>query len=402
MVKIAWKTLLLIGVIFVAAVLFDAQNSQVQGDSVRSLRLSPTPVQSPVLTQPIPVAICDYTDVTQIIIQRLGLSIGSFDLFQMEKIDSRYISILLFNIVLNRSELYLYDLGIDGQWNTQDDRGFFIDETLKTPNIMTSSNGVGTLFWTSYFDIKSCTLTSQGCANVQTLTTFTNIFDLSGYVSSSSQNRMYMAYVDPQFNLIFASCSLQQGTPDNCNNGQTTFVTHQTLYFPPQMSVVKSLPVAGFIYVQGFAVTLGRFFNIDLPIPGTVLLPSTLQFLQPTYFIPGFLVAIQTTTVPTGQLSELVFIDPQTGSITAVVDTLNNPMFPISPLIIDTTNNGFITIYYQQNDIMGKRLGMPAVSLYIRSPNDNPIPQVILPDGSVLGRMGNRPSTQFIQFNCVP
>ena len=213
---------------------------------------------------------------------------------------------------------------------------------------------------------------------------------------------MYMAYVDPQFNLIFASCSLQQGTPDNCNNGQTTFVTHQTLYFPPQMSVVKSLPVAGFIYVQGFAVTLGRFFNIDLPIPGTVLLPSTLQFLQPTYFIPGFLVAIQTTTVPTGQLSELVFIDPQTGSITAVVDTLNNPMFPISPLIIDTTNNGFITIYYQQNDIMGKRLGMPAVSLYIRSPNDNPIPQVILPDGSVLGRMGNRPSTQFIQFNCVP
>lgn len=395
MVKIVWKTLLLLGVILVAAVLFDAQNSQVQGDSVRSMRLAPTPVP-PVATTPI----CDYNDVTQIIIQRLGLSLGSFNITDMKKTDSRYISIFLFNANSNRDELYLYDLGADGQWNSQDDLGFFIDETLRAPSLMTSPFGVKTLFWMSYSDIKICTLTPQGCTNIQTLTTLTNYLDFY-FVSSSSQNRMYLAYVDPQFNLLFVSCSLQQGTPDSCNNSQTSFTSHQTLFFPPLMSVVQSLPETGFVYVQGNAITQGHLFNINLPVPGTVLLPSTVQNPQLSYSLANLLVAIQTTTVATGQLSELVFIDQQTGMVTAVIDTID-PINPISPLIIDTSNNSLVTLYYQQNNIMGKRPSISAISLYVYSPNDNPVPKVILPDGSVLGMMGNRPSTQFIRFNCIP
>ncbi|MDP1694267.1 MAG: hypothetical protein Q8L34_01885 [Candidatus Woesearchaeota archaeon] len=393
--KTAWQMLLLLGIILIVVVLFDTQNSQVQSNAVRSMRLAPTPAQ-PVATAPF----CDYTDVTQVITQRLGLSMGSFNITDMKKTDSRYISILLFNANLNRDELYLYDLGADGQWNTQDDRGFFIDETLNMPSLMTSSNGVRTLFWISYSDIKRCTLTPQGCVNIQTLTTFTNILELN-LVPSSSQNRMYIAYVDPQFNLLFVSCSLQQGTPDSCSNPPTSFTSHQTLFFPPQMSVVQSLLETGFIYIQGNAITQGHLFNINLPIPGTVLLPSTIQHIQSIYSLANLLVAIQTTTVAAGQLSELVLIDQQTGMITAVIDTID-PINPISPLIIDTSNSSLVTLYYQQNNIMGKRPSMPAVSLYVYSQNDNPIPKVILPDGSVLGMMGNRPSTQFIRFDCIP
>ncbi len=424
-----WQVFTLLAVILVAVFFFDlstTDTSSVSGNLARSSRLGaaqtntptspltiPPPLQAPVTPNPSPlpapvipplpapvIPYCKSLDVTAVIAQRLGLSPNSFYI-DMELLDSRYFTVFLYSYTSSKYELYLYDVGSDGIFNTPDDNGFLISRNSLfnkyTPSLFATLTGQD-LFWIEYstvpqsFDINRCTLTTNGCTNTKTVTTVAVGGTFYGIVTSSSQNRLYLAYNDiPYTKLIYDSCSLLSAAVDDCAYGQAYFTNRVTFPFP-QFSFVRTLPNIGFIQLDNYANQVS-FFNIYLPSSNSnMLLPKGVDAFSLSTRLGTQLLGIQNLTG--GGIYYLVTINSLTGLVIAKIDAFQANHF----YLIGVTNRGIVSVYSDLNyKLMEKKVSSSAIPLY--SDQQYVTPKIVLPDARVLG--SNDGFSVFLSL-CIP
>ncbi len=357
------------------------------------------PITPPSSSDPV-IPYCKSLDVTSVFAQRLGTSSKTSSVYQMERLDNRYFTVSFYSYNSSSFQLYLYDLGIDGLFNTTDDNGIFIGQPYSqyvTPTLYSTSPNSQDLFWVGrsitagLVDINRCTLSSQGCTNAKTVTTVTIApTGFGGIITSSLKNRIYLAYYDSNMNnLIYDSCSLQLTAVDSCTKGQSYFTNHATL--PASSSIFqRTLSGVGFIH-QYFATN--NLFNVQLPIPSSVPLPNGIDIDSLSSRVGVKLLGINNSV---NSSISLVIIDDVTGAVLAKIDTLD-PMS--SSHLIDLTNLGIVTVYRSNKlqSFMEKRTTIPAVPIY--SDQLSAFPEIILSDATVLGYSS---SNSILKSLCYP
>ncbi|MEK6792333.1 MAG: hypothetical protein AABX96_00080 [Nanoarchaeota archaeon] len=388
--------------------------------------------KGPVKTVP-PLFSCDYENITAIF-QRNGMPSQSI-IKSIEKIDLRYMSLFLYNNLSNISELYLYDLGNDLQLNTQDDRGFLIDSifltnpvqgeyrftvTLTTPTGNITHNK---LYWVKPLpsgekEIKSCTLNSQGCTNINIITTFP-LFTLQAMAPSPPQDRIYMVYLVnyPSTSSYYISCSIQSGNLDSCNpiNGMSNF-GNWIIHSSNTHSYYKNLRGMGFISdpisPRPRILPLGTIPPInlfDITSGQIVSLPSGIHKDSISSIPAPEIIAIQRDNLNPTMANDSIIITANGLINTTTLDTLTSVPNPRTlsiggefPMVADFTPSNFIIAYNPGRTIVGKQIGVPEKLIYNYSSLTEPpiLPRVILPDSSILGYIPSRKS--IVQFTCKP
>mgnify|MGYP001571063293 CR=1 FL=1 len=392
-----WIVLVIMAVVLVVAFFFDFSNydkSSVEfASAIQKTSSLPTPITPS----------CQSLDVTSVFAQRLGLSSKSSSIYQMERLDSRYFAFSFYDYNSSSFKLYLYDLGIDGIFNTTDDNGIFIGQPYSqyvAPALYSTSPNSQDLFCVSNsvasgsVDINRCTLSLQGCTNARVVTTIL-IVDFKGIVTSSLKNRLYLAYTNydsSRFNLIYDSCSLQSTSVDSCVRGQNYFINHAKAsvfdnYFQ------RTLPNIGFIHLIKNSTTIASLFNIQLPTPGNVPLPDSININSLSSRAGVQLLGINNFT----NSISLVILDSFTGNILVNVDALDQASYSH---LIDVTNLGIVIVYrsYKSQSIMEKRVTSSAV-IPLYTDQYYVSPRIILPDATVLGYSN---SNLIFRSSCTP
>lgn len=420
----AIRRTLFLGIIFLIGISFQSENNE-NVLAQPSMTIGKGPVKAV-----IPSFSCSYKDITPIF-QRNGMPSTSM-IKSIEKIDTKYLSLFLYNNGSNQFELHLYDIGNDHILDTLDDRSFLIDifqlthfastdynfSVTLTPQSGNITNY--TLYWVKPLpsgseEIKSCTLTTQGCANQRIILTVPTYLNLQSMIPSIYQNRIYMVFRDninqasyPSSSYI--SCSIQPGTQDNCNNGSNSWIIHTTLGNP----FYKTLRGTGFVSRQ----TIGQvsttystyLFDINYPNQGIVELSQRIHIDSLSSELMPSILAIQQSN-NTSLNDSIVLINGLTSTTT--LDYLSIPVPSPgtvsiggeSPMIIDTTPSGIVVIYTYNGGrtIIGKRAGGSQTNLIYNytSPTEPQIlPRLVLPDYSIIGYVPSRKS--IIQFECKP
>ena len=387
----------------------DEEAIQQPGEAV--LRAPPSPLPPIPVVQPV----CDalYETITQQFLQKMGVTTSRFfdDSF-IELINNRYLVVTAF--ISSTPELYLYDIGPDGRFDTPDDAGFLIEPLQSSILSLDSltSGGVTTLFWYVGMmgggsgSLKKCTLTPQGC--IPTTITALSGNNVKGLVASASTNRLFLLHtpvVGGGSVHTVASCSLQSGTPDFCGNGLSSFTTHQQLSLPYRIYGydIFSLSEVGFYLADSGVAPLQNFIiNINQP---TVISPIQNK-LNPTPYNPltlPFMFAVDSTFPASPQL---VMVDSTTGTIiTPPLESIPSS-FLWRSLAIQSFGSQIITLYFERRPLspavlMGKRVGSPPVELgtFTFTGGDFIWFAITLPDFTVLGILS---SGNLVKLSCTP
>ena len=407
--KEQWQILFVLGAILLAGFFFQSDSEDVSGEAVRrSLPQAPIP-QSPMPTAPI----CDYQPINQQFSQRLGspvsLHIGQF----VKIINNRYLAIIGYdnNVIPNVLGFYLYDIGIDGRFNTFDDGGFLVDSGAHIFYLDSiTSNSVTTLYWyvlnsPTSAEIRQCTLTAQGCIPT-TITTLPSSINVKGFVASASVNRLFFAQGGtPGAGAFILSCALQQGLPDSCTNGFNSFVSHQQVQLVPGSSTYtyRSISDLGF-FISSNTWPISSNYIVTIQQPTTFISLQGSFNLNPTNHNPSTypnIFIVQNTP----SSSQLALVDSIAGTVTPI-ETLN-PSSYTGPHTIQLFGSLFITLYQESPPsstvvyLMGKRVGLPPVQIGSLTMNPYLLSAIILPDLTVLGIL-NTATNNLIQFACTP
>ncbi len=364
---------------------------------------------------------CGYQNITSVF-QKNGMPSRS-TIKSIEKINDQYMSLFLYNNITNNSELYFYDLGNDLRLNTNDDRGFLIDRVYgeNQLSVLLVNQGVNKLYWVKPLpprgtgtggarEIKSCTLTNQGCINSNVVSYLPNAppyVDLQAMMISP-QNRIYLVYDNyyqlvPRLTSAFISCSMQRGVADSCNGPMLNFTVHSTFTH----SLRRNINGMGFITIYPPPLEFARpiyFFDIRSSNPGMILLPPGLYTESISTILTPSITAIQQSS--TNLNDSLVMID-STNNVTFLEDIgiqLQDPLSQPSldfQVFIDSTPTGIITIHHE-NNIMAKKNGQETKLIYNYTSSTEPrvIPKLVLPDSTILGYIPSRKS--IVQFICRP
>ncbi len=434
--KEQWQAVFVIGAILLVGFFFQPAREEASGKAVQLLededaaqqpadqeaiqqpggavqRASSLPPLPPPSLPPVCDAFHEY--ITQQFLQKMGVTTPhTFDSF-IKLINDRYLAVTATPNIGTAPELYLYDLGSDGRFNTPDDTGFLIEPLQSSVLHLDSltSGGVTTLFWYTFSGgtsiLKQCILTSQGC----TPTTITTLpLRLKGLVASSSTNRLFSLYLSQGgiiglFYMNIVSCSLQSGTSDSCGNGLSSFITHQQLSMPYRAIGynVFSLSEVGFYLADPGVVPLQNFI-IDINQP-TVYIPIQNQ-LNPTSknpLAPPFFFSIDSTNSDSPQL---VMVDSTIGTISPLESIPSSSLWR-SLAIQGIQGFPIITLYYELTPLssvalMGKRVGSPPVELGTFTTTLYPQDAITLPDLTVLGILSTATSSSgnLVKFRCSP
>ncbi|MEK6909440.1 MAG: hypothetical protein AABX23_05325 [Nanoarchaeota archaeon] len=407
--EITLKIIILILSVTVLGVFFQTDN-----DENPSLieKISAGPLSAPVGNSSKP---CGYNNITTVF-QNHGMPARS-SIEEIEKVDPRHISLFIYNRILNKTELYIYDIGNDSLLNTQDDRGFLIDsiygnETyihpiISAPNINTINS---TLYWVKPIksgkkEIKSCTLTSQGCTNTRILSTISRYIKLQSIAPTVTQNRIHIAYEDvydvPTIPIprtsSYVSCSLQPGTRDNCNGKIEDFVVHSSYRY----LFYRNLRNIGFAStVEPDPGNETYIFDINLPNPRIVSLPIGLDIDSiHSLGYPPTLMAIYQDYINPNSIESIAVADVNMGTIT----TLDSLDYTLSdqgyyPDLVDLPSPGNLVVVYNSNS--GLIAEKPLLPAKIISNRVDIAPKAVFSDSSILGFMSGRSTV--VKFDCSP
>ena len=369
---------------------------------------------------------CGYQDVTPIF-KRHGMPYNS-NITEIEKISPHYLSLLVSNRVINRTELYLYNLGNDLMLDTQDDFAFLLGP-VSNPGISNPVNYISpvivltngsmanyTVYWVDHLlsrkEVKSCEITNGGCINTITRA-FLPLGNLRAMIPSVSQDKIYFAHTHknvstvPQRDFsIFRSCSIQMGTQDYCNSNFSNFTVHNysntvgTSYY-----YRKSLNLVGFAVIPNYPVNYTvqypdnqtYLFNINLPNPNVIIMPPLLDV--------GSLISFGTSGVLLGIRNDIY--NGANDSI-SLVDIQSNSAFDLGYLdhsiedshLVDLSNS-LVAVYGNSSIIFGKALGSPEITVYSYTAGaPQVVPKVILNDRSIIGFVPSQ--RKIVKFNCKP
>lgn len=304
------------------------------------------------------------TDITQQIIQNLGVARGSF-LIDMQKIEYVQNYYVLTINELGTKRWFIYDLGPDGIPATTDDSstlgGVVYRDTLIKETSYDPTNLKDKLFWVNEsqnsnvsdpynIEILSCDLPQ--CINRKREVIFTGSSSQPvSIVPSLSTNRLFVFAYDPSINIYtLYSCSISPGRTDSCNLGQPSMSIEINLRYS-DVNGFKTIKDRG-LMIFGPRLFGGneKFFNVHNRFFTQIILHG-FPDQQSLKLINSTSLALFTTPlyrVPT----DLSIIDINTGVVT-VLENITTPRQIISPSLIEDFNGKLISIYYKQSPVNG-------------------------------------------------
>ena len=358
-------------------------------------------------TRIVPVNSCDfqYTDITTSIIQNILQSYpqsGAIIEDEPIKLNNRFFSINTRNQTSRHH--YLYGLGLDGLWNTSDDKSYFISNVTEVPEMITESNNSYKYYWVSLVsgqnNIMSCDITPSGCINSSLVVApISPTTGLVGILPSASQQRIYMAFSDnSSYSGDIYSCSFNPSSIDYCGNQQlSSYFNHssfEVLGFPLQDEGFVLLP-------SGETNRTIEFFSIHTNSVFPLPLGS-----QPTIYnsahIPGAMFTYSPFPSNGAVPVDILFIDLFNG-FSATYSTLSQGT---RPLLLSIKGNEIIASYTKSNphrQIIKKIVGLntPEIEIYVaQTPANAPSPFTIQEDLSLIASRQVGGQIHIYRSNC--
>lgn len=369
---------------------------------------------------------CGYNDMTNIF-RAHGMPSQSI-IRDIHKIGPGHLSILLTNLIVNRTEIYIYNLGNDLKLNTSDDSSYNLNSfvggqaTTDMRPLMLLDNGTFSsysLYWvehTAYSkNIKSCQMTSNGCITINTIASVPSAY-FRGFNFSPNQNRLYVVYNTKtliygghQYNYsIFRSCSVNAGSSDYCTGNFSNF----TLY----------------PYVNQYNITYTYYTNV--PEIGFIVRPNyPLNYSGPIINDPDFtylfnmnsnnstsifsLPAVEPYSVAPVGIDHIFAIRKDVNFLNDTISLINIPTntYVDMDTLPESVNSAFFLEYdlnsivtlYKDNDLLtwGRRnFGMPSRLIYNNTIGPEITPKFLLNDSSVIGFINNQ--FRVVRFTCSP
>lgn len=365
---------------------------------------------------------CNYTDITNVF-RTHGMPSQSI-VRDVHKLDSRYLNVLISNLIMNRTEMYLYNLGNDLKLDTQDDSVYNLNAfqggaAPYTINpIMILENGTTsnyTLYWVEHAtasvkNIKSCKITNNGCTNVATKAVVpANHF--KGFNFSPLHNRLYFAYntkvIMPgyQYNYAtFRSCSMFVGSSNYCMGSSNNYALYPNInQYNVTYDYYNNVPGVGFVVVPNYPVNYNLtvndpdftyFFNINGNNTGEVV---SLPTMDPDGIYPlsdDLLFALRKDVLFVNDTISLIHIPTSTYTdIDTLPESINRAFF------LESNPNGIFVLY---NDFslltLGRVYGRPSTLIYNNAIGPEVVPKFILNDRSVIGFINNQ--FKAVKFTC--
>src|SRR3989344_1684940 len=320
------------------------------------------PVQAPIFSTNVSIApTCDlnYSDITAGVMQRMmssqNFSNGVISSSPLKVDDRRFIfKVYDPNVVLVK--YFLYDVGVDLLWDTNDDLVYFLTNTSPANYEllgMTSSNGnIIKFYWALHnlqnpggFNIYSCILNS-GICNSSLVSFIADPLFVTGMVPFEYNGILFFALEDssnPLSGGIIASCSLNSSSQSPCSNS----LLFNSVYSYPPFSGISSFKDHGFS-IQDMS---GGTFSLEPILFLSVYLSESSFPLgsqitgRSTFSIPGILFFFRNR--PNSLVTEVSLLDTF-NNITSVIYTDNSS---IQPHIFSFLRNSLVTVYSKSNPI---------------------------------------------------
>ena len=318
------------------------------------------PVQVPIFSANVstaPTCGLNYTDITAGVMQRMmssqNFSNGVISSSPRNVDDRRFVfKIYDPNVVLVK--YFLYDVGADLLWDTNDDLVYFLTNTSPANyNLlgMTTDNGnIVKFYWVLHnlqnpggFNIYSCILNS-GICNSNLVSFIADPLFVTGIVPLERNGTLFLALEDSSNTLsggTIASCSLTS-SQTNCSNS----FLFNPIYSYPDFSAVSSFKDHGFSIqdVAGGTTSLTPIsflsvYNLESSFPLGSLVDK-----RSTFSIPGLLFFFRSR--PNNiNLTEVSILDTS-NNVTSVIYTDSSS---IRPHLSSFFSSGLITVYSRSN-----------------------------------------------------
>lgn len=366
---------------------------------------------------------CNYNDITHVF--RLHGMPSQSMVRDVNKLSPGYLNVLISNLIINRTEMYLYGLGNDLLLNTQDDFAYNLNAFQGGPApwtinpVMVLENGSLSnydLYWVEHTssskNIKSCRITSTGCTNV-TIKAIVPVNHFRGFNPSPLQNRIYVAYntkvVMPGYQYdysTFRSCSMATGSNNYClgNFSNYTLYPHINQY-NVTYDYYDNVPELGFIVKPNYPINYTQtisdpdftyFFNMNANNSGEVV---PLPTMDPEGIVPLGLDTLLALRKDVNYLNDTISLIHISSATYTDIDTLPESINYAFFLDFNTV----IVLYRDYNSLTwGRRYGGYSNLIYNNTIGPEVAPKFILNDGSVIGSINNNNQFRVVKFMCSP